>query len=54
MARKKKVDPELIDDQNEGVGDESAYDGQAVEYYPYDHSQFELPDDYEYEGDDNG
>lgn len=42
-------DPELLDDNEEGVGDEAAYEPFCLEY---DHSQFELPDDYE-EGDDN-
>ena len=47
-----KIDPELLDDSEEGVGDESAYDGEAVEYFDYDHSQFELPEDYEVEEDE--
>lgn len=46
-------DPELLEDQTEGVGDDSAYDGQAVEFIEYDHSQFELPDDYEDAGDED-
>lgn len=45
-------DPEIHDDPTEGVGDDSAYDQQAVEFIEYDHSQFELPDDYE-EGDED-
>lgn len=38
------VDPELLDDSDEGIGDESVY---SVELPVYDHSQFELPEDYE-------
>jgi len=48
-----RQDPELVEDQNEGVGDPAAYDGVAVETVDYDHSQFELPDDYEHGDDDD-
>lgn len=41
-----KQDPEVADDSQEGTGDDSAYDQQAVEFIDYDHSQFELPEDY--------
>jgi len=43
------VDPELLDDNEEGHGDESAYD---VELPDYDHSQFELPEDWVDPGDE--
>jgi len=43
-------DPELFDDNCEGTGDESAYEVTLPEY---DHSQFELPDDYEDDGDED-
>lgn len=43
-------DPELLDDSGEGTGDESAYSQDIPEY---DHSQFELPEDYEDDGDEN-
>lgn len=46
-------DPEILDDDTEGVGDESAYDGEAVEWAEYDPAQFELPDDFEYTEDDD-
>lgn len=44
------VDPELFDDNEEGHGDETAYE---VELPDYDDSQFELPEDYEDEGDED-
>lgn len=43
-------DPELLDNNDEGTGDESAY---AVELPEYDHGQFELPEDYEDSGDED-
>lgn len=43
-------DPELTDNPEEGVGDEDAYENVDVDY---DHSQFELPDDYEDAGDED-
>jgi hypothetical protein len=43
----KKQDPELFDDDTEGVGGEEHYDQKAVETVEYDHAQFELPDDFE-------
>lgn len=43
-------DPELLDDSEEGTGDESAYEVELVEF---DESQFELPDDYEEEDDED-
>lgn len=48
-----KTDPELVDDNQEGAGDDTLYDGEAVEFIEYDPSQFELPDDYEDGGDDD-
>ena len=45
-------DPELLDADAEG--DESKYDGEAVASVPFDDSQFELPDDFEVEDDENG
>jgi hypothetical protein len=51
MTKKKRQDPELLDDPDEGAGDNGVYGGFTLP--PYDHSQFELPDDFEYkEGDD--
>lgn len=47
------VDPELLDDPEEGVGDNIVYDDEAVDYAPFDASQFELPDDYEYSDEDD-
>lgn len=45
-------DPELLDDNEEGTGDASAYAGHAEE--DYDPEVFELPNDYEYkEGEDD-
>lgn len=44
------ADPELLENNEEGTGDESVY---AVELPEYDHEQFELPDDYEDEGDED-
>lgn len=43
-----KIDPEVYDDPEEGVGEETEYtfDDGIVDYNP---AQFELPDDYEYE-----
>lgn len=46
-------DPELLDDETEGVGDDNSYDQKAVETIPYDHAQFELPEDVELEGDED-
>lgn len=43
---------EAIDADESHNGDESAYDGEAVEYYEYDGSEFELPEDFEVEDDD--
>lgn len=43
-------DPELLDDPEEGIGE--VVDLKAVENAPFNSKQFELPDDYEYEGDD--
>lgn len=48
-----RQDPEINDDPNEGTGDDTAYDGEAAEFFEYDPSQFELPEDYEYEGDED-
>lgn len=47
-------DPELKDDEVGCEGSDNEYDGAAVESIPYDHEQFELPDDFEVEEDDNG
>lgn len=49
MTENNETDPEVLDNAEEGTGDESAY---QVELPDYDHSQFELPDDYE-DGDDD-
>lgn len=40
----KNIDPELVDDR-----DVEETDVAPVELPEYDHEQFELPDDYEYE-----
>lgn len=45
-------DPELVDNEEEGAGDPSAYDVAETNAVEYDHSQFELPDDYTEEDDD--
>lgn len=45
-------DPELVDDDEEGVGDDDSYDGEAAEFITYDPTFFELPDDFEFEGDE--
>lgn len=47
-----KQDPELLEDPEEGLGDNIVYDNEAVADTPFDPDQFELPDDYEFEGDD--
>lgn len=39
-----RIDPEVKDNDEEGVGDPDAYDNEAVSSTSYDHSQFELPD----------
>lgn len=44
-----KKDPELVDDR---YADET--DDTVVEVPEYDHSQFELPDDYEYTEEKDG
>lgn len=44
-------DPEIFDDHQEGVGDESAYNEEDTNF-EYEHSQFELPEDYEEEDDE--
>lgn len=46
-----KIDPEIKDNDREGVGDESKYDHEAVSSIPYDHKQFELPVDFEVDAD---
>ena len=48
-----KEDPEILDDEEEGLGGDQHYDNQAVETVQYDHSAFELPDDYEPEDEDD-
>jgi hypothetical protein len=48
-----KQDPELLEDPEEGQGDAIVYDLGVVLNTPFDAEQFELPEDYEYEGDDN-
>lgn len=53
MTNEPKEDPELFEDNDEGAGDDAAYDQVAVETVPYDHSQFELPEDYIVEDDDD-
>lgn len=45
-------DPELYDDDDEGTGDDGAYDGEAVDFIKYDPSQFELDEDFELEDDE--
>jgi hypothetical protein len=45
-------DPELLDDPEEGSGDESAYNFDDIDNAPFDAEQFELPEDYEYDGGD--
>lgn len=45
-----KQDPELLDDHDEGTGDDTAYVEGDVDY---DHAFFELPDDYEEEDDED-
>lgn len=47
-------DPELVEDeQDDDPADEDRYDQLAVASVPFDFEQFELPDDYEVEGDGN-
>ena len=41
-----------IDNDDSHNGDEDAYDGEAVEFYQYDNSQFELDEDFEVDDDD--
>lgn len=53
MTEELKQDPELFDDDEHGVGDESAYDGEAAEFIEFDEEQFELDDDFEVEDDED-
>lgn len=48
-----KIDPELVDDENDADALDAVVDFPLPEYDP---SDFELPDDYEYEeeGDEDG
>lgn len=54
MTEELKRDPELVEDEvDDDPADEDKYDGLATASVPFDPKQFELPDDYEYEGDDD-
>ena len=49
-----KIDPELVEDENESLVDDNV---QPVTLPDYDPEDFELPDDFEYEeeeGEENG
>lgn len=46
-------DPELRDFDEEGTGDPEAYDGEAVRFYPYDASEFDASDDFEFVQEDD-
>jgi hypothetical protein len=49
MSETPKEDPELY--ENEGEGDEAAYDGQAVAFIPFDPIQFVVPPEFEVDDD---
>lgn len=49
MTDKNKIDPELVDDR-----DVRETDTPPVQLPEYDPSDFELPDDYEYEDEEEG
>lgn len=46
-------DPEMLEYTEGGAGDESAYIRTVVDEIPFDPEQFELPADFEYEGDED-